>query len=292
MPRWPRRKSESGLYHVISRGLNRENIFFDDDDRRCFLRTLQRVKPADCRVHGYCLMDNHVHLLLAEGSEGLPRLMQRLASSYAWYVNSKYERVGHVFQGRYRSECIEDDDYLLTALAYIHLNPVRAGLVTNPEDYPWSSLHIYLAAAPQRTEDWRWRRIEALIAQYCGSAGAPPDASTASHPAPSPANVTVDAERVLRILAPDPLQAMIRFRQHLQESAAAARAVPRRGRMSDRQLASEIEAMLGGKPIACLQDLAGPERAALIRRIKHLDGVTLRQVSRVTGLSLSSVYRA
>ena len=94
-------------------------------------------------LHAYCLMDNHVHLLLQEQEETLGEIMKRVGVSYAYWFNRKYERVGHLFQGRFRSETVEDDAYFLTVLRYIHQHPVQAKLVARCSDYPWSSYAAY-----------------------------------------------------------------------------------------------------------------------------------------------------
>lgn len=144
MPRSARERSESGLYHVMVRGINRDVIFVHPDDKLRYLDILAKVKGrSECRIYAYCLMNNHLHLLLGEGIEGLGETMKRLGSSYAQWFNLKYERVGHLFQDRFLSEPVESDDYLLMAIRYIHQNPVKAGLVKDCGDYVWSSYRAY-----------------------------------------------------------------------------------------------------------------------------------------------------
>ncbi len=142
--RGSRERSESGIYHVILRGINRQDILYDEDDNQHFLETVDQMKSEDqFAVLGYCLMMNHVHLLIQEHTDTISRIMSRIGTSYAWWYNRKYGRSGYVFQGRYGSECVENDEYLLTVIRYIHNNPVKAGLVQNPEDYRWSSIRLY-----------------------------------------------------------------------------------------------------------------------------------------------------
>jgi REP element-mobilizing transposase RayT len=143
MARQARERCESGIYHIVIRGINRQDIFCDQDDYHRFLETLERVKADSFEVHGYCLMSNHVHLLIHEKSEEVHRIMKRIGTSYAWWYNRKYQRIGHLFQGRYKSECIQDNEYLLTVIRYIHNNPVKAGMVSKPEDYFYSSVQAY-----------------------------------------------------------------------------------------------------------------------------------------------------
>ncbi|MDR2567333.1 MAG: transposase [Bifidobacteriaceae bacterium] len=142
MSRVARQQSATGIFHVMIRGVNRQVIFERDDDRCRFLGILAHVKGlTGCRIYAYCLMDNHVHLLLREGHEPLALVMKRLTVRYARWFNETYGRVGHLFQGRFRSYPVEDDPYLVTVLRYIWQNPVRAGLCSSAAAYPWSSRH-------------------------------------------------------------------------------------------------------------------------------------------------------
>jgi len=144
MVRQARQKCESGVYHVVLRGINRGDIFFDDDDDLRFLETIEQKKRSEeyC-LYGYCLMSNHVHMLVRENKDTISRTMSRIGTSYAKWYNQKYSRSGHVFQGRFGSKCVENDDYLLTVVRYIHNNPVKAGLAVKPAAYRWSSIHEY-----------------------------------------------------------------------------------------------------------------------------------------------------
>lgn len=140
MARQPRRQSETGVHHVMLRGVNRDAIFLEDDDFEHFLQALQDTKAiSGCAVLAYCLMTNHVHLVLRMDGEPIGVVMKRLGVRYAGWFNRKYERVGHVFQDRFRSEPVEDDTYLTALLPYLWNNPVVVGLATRPEDYRWSS---------------------------------------------------------------------------------------------------------------------------------------------------------
>jgi len=145
MPRNQRVLSKNGTYHVMMRGNERKNLFHDQEDKLRFIETLfAKKEETGFLVYAYCLMDNHVHLLVTEGPEGLATMMKRINASYAYYFNQKNHRVGHLFQDRFKSEPIEDDRYLLTVIRYIHNNPVKAGLVEKPEQYRWSSYASYL----------------------------------------------------------------------------------------------------------------------------------------------------
>lgn len=140
MARRPREEVEGGLYHVYARGNGRQRIFLDDRDRSTYLFLLQSVaKRQQWRVLSYCLMDNHIHLLVETPHANLARGMQRLHGTYAQIFNERHETVGHLFQGRYGAVRIKDDEQLWTVVGYIAANPVRAGFCTAPEDWSWSS---------------------------------------------------------------------------------------------------------------------------------------------------------
>jgi putative transposase len=145
MPRTARRKSETGIYHIILRGINRQTIFKDKEDALQFLWTLEKYKQkSEFKLYAYCLMSNHVHLLLKEEKENLGMTMRRIGASYVYWYNWKHERCGHLFQDRYKSEPVEDDRYFLTVLRYIHQNPIKAGVINKITDYPWSSYREFI----------------------------------------------------------------------------------------------------------------------------------------------------
>jgi REP element-mobilizing transposase RayT len=140
-------------YHVFSRGNNKETIFFEEVDYLFYLKTLREaLRKFNFLLYSYALMDNHFHLLLEmhENSQ-LARLMHHTQLRYAAYFNRKYRRVGHIFQSRYHSNLIESDRYFLAVDRYIHLNPVRAGIVSRPQDYRWTS---YSARFQTPQSDW------------------------------------------------------------------------------------------------------------------------------------------
>ena len=145
MPRQARRKSESGIYHIILRGINQQQIFEDEEDGFRFLETLSKYKEqCGYEIYAYCLMGNHVHILLKEGKENLTLVLKRIAGSYVYWYNWKYQRSGHLFQDRFKSEPVEDDAYFLTVIRYIHQNPVKAGICRNVDGYKFSSYNEYI----------------------------------------------------------------------------------------------------------------------------------------------------
>ncbi|MBR4573335.1 MAG: transposase [Lachnospiraceae bacterium] len=144
MPRIPRKQSSTNVYHVMIRGNNRQNIFMDNMDRMTFLKYLAECKAKfGFKIYAYCLMTNHVHLLIRAESSTLGLIFRRIDSRYAMWINKKYDRVGHVFQDRFKSENVENERYFLTVLRYIIQNPAKAGLEKQPGSYPWTSFREY-----------------------------------------------------------------------------------------------------------------------------------------------------
>lgn len=145
MARKAREKSEQNIYHVMLRGINRQQIFMDDEDNRQFLKVLWQCREiSGFSLFAYCLMGNHVHLLLQTGKEPLEQVMKRIGTRYVVWYNSKYERIGHLFQDRYKSEAVKDKAYFATVLRYILNNPVKAGICGKAADYSLSSAQDYL----------------------------------------------------------------------------------------------------------------------------------------------------
>lgn len=146
------------LYHVTARGNARQDIFLDDDDRQRFLGVLDRVVSRfHLLLHAYCLMDNHFHLVVETPEANLSKAMRQLNGVYTQVFNRRHRRVGHVLQGRFKAIVVEREGYLLELCRYVVLNPVRAGLIRQPDTYPWSSYRATagLASAPAcLTVDW------------------------------------------------------------------------------------------------------------------------------------------
>ena len=137
--------SSSGIYHIMLQAHDDRQIFYDDHDRDDFLRVLAKVREvSEFELYAYCLMGNHIHLLLRPGKESVSTIFRRFGASFVYHYNLKYHRVGHLFRDRYRSEPVENDAYFLTCLRYILHNPVKAGLCERPDAYPYSSAAEYM----------------------------------------------------------------------------------------------------------------------------------------------------
>ena len=160
MPRKARIKSSTRIYHVIMRGINRQRIFEDEEDYKKYLWELKRFQEiCGYQLYAWCLMPNHIHILIREGNEPLEQVFRRIGASFIYWYNMKYERIGHLFQDRYKSEPVEDSAYLLTVVRYIHQNPVKAGICKKPADYRYSSYSEYLNGGALLTRDMLLKQI-------------------------------------------------------------------------------------------------------------------------------------
>lgn len=257
MARHPRLRCESGIYHIVLRGINRQDIFYDHDDYQRFLDTINRMKAnKEFEVYGYCLMSNHVHLLIKELVDTISRIISRVGTSYAWWYNGKYQRSGHVFQGRFGSECIEDDQYLLTVIRYIHNNPVKAGITKLPEEYRFSSIHEYYGQ-----NSYHDRLLETGL--------------------------------ILELFDCEHKKAIEEFKKFmLHESNDKCLDDDTQSGKTDEEVKSEIERLIENNQIFKLHELDRNIRDEILRKIKASEGISLRQIARVTGLSLKVVYKA
>ncbi len=258
MPRAARVQSASGIYHVMVRGINKQDIFLTESDHIRYLETLDKVKhEIAVTVLGYCLMSNHAHLLLKEEHKGsISQVMHRTGTSYVRWFNAKYDRVGHLFQGRFLSVPVERDAQFLAVLRYIHRNPVNAGLVSACLEYPWSSHKAY------KKEKDRFAGLTdtSLAIQIAG--GLPQLLEYINRPSD-------DVENTVG-------------RTMLQQTH----------RLSDAEVYTLLSSSLHNKPINALNNMAKEERDRILRRLGSTPGITLIQIARVTGFSRATVSRA
>ncbi len=254
MPRKARERSNTGIYHTIVRGINRQEIFHEEEDYQKYLATLHRItKECESKLLGYCLMGNHVHLLIHEVDASISAIMKRIGTSYAFWYNWKYERSGHVFQDRFKSEQIENDAYLQTVIRYIHNNPVAAGIVRRPEEYRWSSCKDY----------------------YTNN------------------SIFIQTQFILGLFAEEIELATRRFIQYMREDTREKCLEAKEAkRASDDKVRQEITGILSGLSISDLQQLDRKDRDQLLRSIKEIEGSSLRQIARITGLTVYTIHRA
>lgn len=151
MPRVAREKCGNSIYHICVRGNNKQDIFLDNEDREEYLKRVRNyVERYKMRIYAYCLMTNHVHLLIYDNDQDISKFMQGLSLSYVIYFNKKYGRTGHLFQDRFTSVIMKNDMQLMYVSRYIHLNPVRANMVDRAAEYRWSSYSAYKTGNDKR----------------------------------------------------------------------------------------------------------------------------------------------
>ncbi|WP_347988083.1 transposase [Methylomonas sp. AM2-LC] len=159
MPRLPRIDIPHIPQHIIQRGNNRQPVFFHEDDYTVYQDFLREgLVKNNCKLYAYVQMTNHVHLLVSGNALGaVSGLMQSIGRRYVRYINATYSRTGTLFEGRFKASMVESETYLLTCMRYIELNPVRAGMVKQPDDYPWSSYAQHIAKS---NIDWISEPVE------------------------------------------------------------------------------------------------------------------------------------
>ena len=162
MARKPRIHYPGAFYHIILRGNGGQEIFYSKADRSRFYLLLQEgIERYGHRFHAFCLMTNHLHLVVQVGDMPLAKILQNISFRYTRYINKKKKRTGHLFQGRYKAILIDADSYLLELVRYIHNNPLRTGLVNKPEQYQWSSHRAYLDK-----ETVTWLTTDFVLSQF------------------------------------------------------------------------------------------------------------------------------
>lgn len=251
MPRTARKKSNTGIYHIILRGINRQTIFQDEEDRRRFIQTIDKYKKeSEYKIYGYCLMGNHIHLLIKEEKEELSIIMRRIGASYVYWYNWKYDRSGHLFQDRYRSEAVEDEKYLLAVLRYIHQNPLKAGIVNDIKEYRWSSYKDYID--------------EATI---------------------------VDTDYILDIINEDREKAIRTFIEfHKKEDDVKYLDINEKRRIKDDEAIEIIKKLCNIQHCTYIQKLDESERNEYLKILKR-KGLSTRQIARLTGISRHKILK-
>lgn len=247
MPRKPRQISESGIYHIMLRGINQQVIFEDEEDYFKFISTLETYKAiSEYKVFAYCLMSNHIHILLKTEKEDLDLIMKRIAGSYVYWYNWKYYRKGHLFQDRFKSEPVEDDSYFLTVLRYIHQNPVNAGIVKEPVEYMYSSYNDYLSGESD----------------------------------------FVDINFAFSILSKDEL---IKFNNE-KNSDICLDIDEQKFRLSDNDAMKIIKKITKCETSTEIQNMPPEQRDKCIRKLRQ-NGLSIRQISRLTGISKGRIEK-
>ena len=249
MPRMAREKSSTGLYHIVVRGINQQNIFEDNEDRQRFVERLAIVKKElKFELYAYCLMSNHVHLLLKQNKTDLSAIMKRIQTSYVYFFNWKYERCGHLFQDRYKSECIEDDAYFYTVIRYIHQNPVKAGMSTI-DNYKWSSYNDYIKLSE-----------------------------------------ITDTYFFLEMLGQDYQNRYINFMNEENEDKCLE--IEEKRKLTDEKAREAMRKISKLKNIMDIQKLENLKRDKILNKCKEIDGISILQISRLTGINRGIIKSA
>ncbi len=255
MGRQARRYGQTGIYHLMVRGINRTEIFGDDKDRLQYINTLASIKNEESvSLLGYCLMPNHVHLLGKDNNNTISKFMHRLNIRYSRHFNARYERVGHLFQNRFKSEAIDDDAYLMTVLRYIHLNPVKAGISAQPDYYRWSSCRVYYGSKdvmPGLTD------TEFILSLYSD-------------------HLETAREAIRQATMMDSCETCQEYEEKLTDTQAFA----------------AIKKVLHNRDVHTLTSLPRGERNAALQQIKSIRGLSIRQIARLTGVTFNIVKRA
>ncbi|MFP7298976.1 transposase [Neobacillus niacini] len=257
MPRGARVKSMSGIYHIMLRGANRQEIFHDDEDCSKFLDILHLYKQkTGVEFYSWCLMSNHVHLLIKEGNENVSDTMKRIGVSYVSYYNWKYRTTGHLFQDRFKSENIESIRYLLTVVRYIHQNPIKAGMV-------------------RRADEWKWSSCR----QYYGTRGT--------------RGRLLDADYIFGMFSEDTILARERFRE-FNEKENQDQCLDDHWdnkRLTDEEAREEIKELLTDIEIAQVKSLPRTKRNEILKKIKEIKGLSQRQTARILGVSKTLIAK-
>jgi len=252
LPRKARIKSNSGIYHIIMRGINRQIIFEDDEDCIRFIQTMQRFKEkCEYKIFAYCLMGNHLHLLLQEGKEPLETVMRRICGSYVFWYNRKYGRIGYLFQDRYWSEPVEDNEYLFAAIRYIFRNPIKAGIVTKIQEYKWSNYMDYVNGYNQTEIDF-----------------------------------------VLNVFDTDREKAIREFIKHInKDDDDKCLVIQKKQRITDEDAKKIIREICKIENATDLQNFDKEKRNLYLKVMRINYGLSIRQIERLTGISRGIIQR-
>lgn len=257
MPRIARTCSSLNLYHIIIRGINKQDIFIDTQDKNKFIKEILIAKEKfQFKIYAYVIMPNHAHLIIKEGNTKISKIMHKIQLAYSEYLNIKYNRVGHVFQGRFYSKNIEDSEYLKTAIRYIHLNPDKAK-IGQYNRYHWSSYASYF----NNKSD------------------------------------LIDITDILKLFESEDKEAITLFEEfHKEKSDYSYNEEYSEfeicNKLDDEEVIKIIIENIGVESIYDIQKLNHKYRDEILYKILKIRGTTVKQVARITGLSEKIVVRA
>lgn len=256
MSRQPRIRSETGLYHITFRGINKQNIFEEDKDYQKLMELLVKIKQElECKIYAYTFMPNHVHLLFQEKETGDSTIaMHKLLTSYAGWYNKKYSRSDSLFGSRFASKPVEGEKHLFSLVRYIHQNPIRAGIVSNLNDFRWSSFQDYLSG-----NEWP--------------------------------TVLTDTVFILDYISTDKDEAIRDFIRLHDETVNGNYEIGYSRRMTAEEIRTRIMTILNGKEPHTIASLPKHDRNSIIKRLREKEGFSIRQIERATGISRGIISR-
>ncbi len=264
LPRQPRRKSHSNVYHCMLRGINKQDIFFEKEDYLKFQDIIRKTREIYLyQLYSYVLMPNHIHLEIKDEGQKISQIIHSIATRYANYFNKKYERKGHVFESRFRSKNVENTFYMLNLVRYIHQNPLKAG-ISKMEEYKWSSYFEYFKSVEVREKD-----------------------------------KIVDTEEILEMFLPDVDQVQVKkefmkFNEKIlkfQESKELLE-YEMKNKLTDEEVIYFIKEELGIENIQEIQKYNVENRNKTIRKISKMEGIGQTQMERILGISIRIIQRA
>ncbi|MEQ1605593.1 MAG: transposase [Pyrinomonadaceae bacterium] len=289
MPRKTRIEIEGGLYHVITRGNDRKDIFQSREDHDRFIQLLMAQKHRlPFYLYAYCLMTNHLHLLIERREDDIGRIMQRVLTAYTQYYNRRYKKVGHVLQGRYKSVLCQSEQYLTTLVKYIHLNPVKAKMVAKASEYPFSSHRAYLGLDPTGPVD-----VDTVLRHFGVQKAVARRHFTAFVDGPDETGgFEAMLDRENGFLGDEEfVDATIhRLGEHVPKGTPR----PKLPDLDAKTLLAAVEAALE----ISVNEICGPGKAARIMQAKetlimcgHTLGANMAELARLTGLNVSTISR-
>ena len=262
MPRTSRGKSHSKVYHCMLRGINQQDIFFNEQDYLKFIKIIKKSKEKfNYQLYSYVLMPNHIHLEIKDENQKISQIIHNNATSYANYFNKKYKRVGHLFQSRFKSKNVEGQYYMFNLVRYIHQNPVKAGISTM-DKYIWSSYKEYFLSDKIKDDD-----------------------------------KIVDTEEILEIYSQVMEKEKEEFFKFNKENIKFEKSedvleYDMRNTLKDEEVIYFIQETLKIYNIQEIQKYSKVHRDSIIRKISQIKGVTKAQVSRVLGINIRTIYEA
>lgn len=255
MPRNSRQNNlnDSKVYHVILKGVNKQELFFEDSDRIKFLKLLKETKEKyNYEIYAYVLMNNHVHLILFDKEDKMSQIMHRICSIYAVYFNKKYERVGHLFQNRFKNTCVNTESYLLNLQRYIHKNPQKDG-IGKMESYSWSSYREYVNV-PEIVN------TEFILSIF-------------------------SEDKNIAIARFEHYNKMMESNEEIKEFAI-------KKCLNDEEAIKKIKIDLKIENIMAIANLNKKLRDEKIKQIANINGISPKQISRILGINVRTIQRA